>query len=75
MNQTFPVAGMTCQHCVSRVQTLLSSVAGVRSVVVDLMPPRAHVEGDDVDWAALAAALVGTSFELKPAVVAKKVVR
>ena len=45
----FRVDGMTCQHCVTRVQALLSSVAGVRHVTVDLMPPRAHVNGDDVD--------------------------
>ena len=75
MSQTFPVSGMTCQHCVMRVQTLLSSVAGVRHVTVDLMPPRAHVDGDDVDMSALAAALAGTQFDIKPAAVVKKMVR
>ena len=49
MNQIFPISGMTCQHCVTRVQTLLSSVTGVSNVTVDLLPPRAHVEGDDID--------------------------
>lgn len=75
MSQTFPVSGMTCQHCVARVQTLLSSVAGVRHVTVDLMPPRAHVDGDDIDMSALSAALSGTQFDIKPTIVAKKMAR
>ncbi len=75
MNQTFPISGMTCQHCVTRVQTLLSSVTGVSNVTVDLLPPRAHVEGDDIDFAVLAAALAGTQFELKAAPITKKMVR
>lgn len=64
MNQTFTVSGMTCQHCVARVQTALSSVTGVSSVNVSLMPPRATVEGEQVDFSALAAALAGTQFTL-----------
>lgn len=64
MQNTFTVSGMTCQHCVNRVQTALSSVAGVNHVVVSLMPPRATVEGDNIDVAALEAALAGTSFSV-----------
>lgn len=64
MNQTFNVTGMTCQHCVARVQSALSSVAGVSNVDVSLMPPRASVEGEHVDLSALAAALAGTQFTL-----------
>lgn len=64
MNQTYTVAGMTCQHCVARVQTALSSVTGVTSVVVTLLPPRATVEGNDIDLVALNAALADTSFSL-----------
>ena len=67
MTQTYPVAGMTCQHCVARVQTALSSVSGVTSVVVSLLPPRATVEGDEVDLAALNAALANTAFSLTSA--------
>ena len=67
MNHTFSVSGMTCQHCVARVQTALSSVTGVSSVNVSLMPPRATVEGEQVDFSALAAALAGTQFTLTDA--------
>ena len=75
MNQTFPISGMTCHHCVARVQTLLSSVTGVSNVTVDLLPPSVHVEGNDIDFAVLAAALAGTQFELKAAPITKKMVR
>ena len=67
MSQTFTIAGMTCGHCVARVETALRAVAGVTSVVVSLMPPRAVVEGDDVDFNALAAALAGTQFSMTQA--------
>lgn len=67
MSQTFTVSGMTCQHCVARVQTALASVAGVSNVNVSLMPPRASVEGDDIDFSALSAALAGTQFTLTDA--------
>ena len=67
MNQTFTVSGMTCQHCVARVQAALSSVAGVSNASVSLMPPRATVEGEHIDRSALAAALAGTQFTLSDA--------
>lgn len=67
MSQSFTVSGMTCQHCVARVQTALSSVSGVSSVVVGLTPPRAVVEGEHIDFAALAAALAGTQFSIAQA--------
>ena len=76
MNHTFSVSGMTCQHCVARVQTALSSVTGVSSVNVSLMPPRATIEGEQVDFSALAAALAGTQFTLTDApVIAPKAIK
>ncbi|AXF86713.1 Copper-transporting P-type ATPase [Ephemeroptericola cinctiostellae] len=76
MNQTYTVSGMTCQHCVARVQTALSSVAGVSNVNVSLMPPRATVEGEHIDLSALAAALAGTQFTLTDApVIAPKAIK
>lgn len=77
MSQSFTVSGMTCQHCVARVQTALSSVDGVSAVVVSLTPPRAVVDGNDVDLNALAAALAGTQFTIgeAPVVTAKPMKR
>lgn len=34
----YAVTGMTCQHCVTAVTTELRQLAGVRQVLVDLMP-------------------------------------
>jgi copper chaperone len=35
---TYKVTGMTCDHCVRAVAEELTSVDGVRSVAVELMP-------------------------------------
>ncbi len=35
---TYPVTGMTCEHCVSAVQQEVGALAGVRAVRVDLVP-------------------------------------
>lgn len=61
---TFIVSGMTCQHCVARVRDLLTQAADITDVSVNLMPPRAQVEGRHIDIHALNNALAGTSFEL-----------
>ena len=63
--QTYVVSGMTCQHCVARVQTTLSAVAGVDGVRVQLMPPRAVVSGS-APLPELQNALAGTSFKIEP---------
>lgn len=63
---TYAVSGMTCQHCVKNVQTKLSAVAGVSNVAVQLMPPRAVVEGAGVALADLESALAGSQFKIQP---------
>jgi copper chaperone CopZ len=35
---TYPVAGMTCEHCVHAVTAELSGLGGVTAVTVDLAP-------------------------------------
>lgn len=62
--QTYLVSGMTCQHCVARVQKTLSETEGVESVTVKLMPPRAVVSGS-ADLPALQNALAGTNFKIE----------
>ena len=62
--QTYLVSGMTCQHCVARVQKTLSETEGVESVTVQLMPPRAIVSGL-ADLPALQNALAGTNFKIE----------
>ena len=36
--QTFPVTGLTCEHCVGAVTSELSVLAGVTDVLIDLVP-------------------------------------
>ena len=56
------VRGMTCGHCSSRVERVLSLVPGVTSASVDLAAKRATVHGT-ASLAALIAAVTDTGFE------------
>lgn len=55
----FPIEGMSCQKCVKHVVAALTAAPGVKSAQVQLLPPVARVEFDDVvaTPAALAAAV------------------
>lgn len=44
MTHKFKVSGMTCNHCVKRVQKTLSEVKGVENVTVTLEPPEAEIK-------------------------------
>jgi copper chaperone CopZ len=38
MTTTYPVSGMTCEHCVNAVTSELGALDGVSEVTVDLIP-------------------------------------
>ncbi|WCB92743.1 hypothetical protein DSM104299_01442 [Baekduia alba] len=57
MSSTYPVQGMTCEHCARSVTEEVAEVVGVREVVVDLAAGRMVVHGDGVDDAAVRAAV------------------
>jgi len=61
---TYAVAGMTCQNCVRHATKALQAVRGVTKVEVTLEPPRAVVEGDGVDPAALREAVTEEGYTL-----------
>lgn len=46
MTHAYVISGMSCQSCVKRVTAALEGVAGIRSAVVTLDPPKADVEMD-----------------------------
>lgn len=50
------VSGMSCEACVEHVTRALQNVRGVQAVQVNL-PGTARVEGEDLDVAALVAAV------------------
>lgn len=41
------ITGMTCGHCLAKVQTALKSVSGVYSAIVDLPDGEAEVDFND----------------------------
>ncbi|TQS40228.1 heavy-metal-associated domain-containing protein [Cryptosporangium phraense] len=58
VTQTYPVTGMTCQHCVNAVESEVSGVAGVTGVDVDLAAGAVTVTSEaPVDLEALRAAV------------------
>ena len=55
--RTYTVDGMTCDHCVKAITSEVTQLAGVDAVAVDLASKTVRVSGDDVDDAAVAAAI------------------
>jgi Cu+-exporting ATPase len=63
----FPVSGMTCASCVSRVEQALSEVPGVISVNVNLASEKATVEYiEGTEFAELRRAVREAGYELGP---------
>jgi Cu+-exporting ATPase len=61
----FPVSGMTCASCVSRVEQALQGVPGVVSVAVNLASEKATVEyTDDADIGEMHRAVADAGYEL-----------
>jgi copper chaperone CopZ len=55
--RSYPVGGMTCAHCVAAVSGEVGKVRGVDQVDVDLETGIVTVVGDDLDDAAIGAAI------------------
>ena len=55
--RTYTVDGMSCDHCVKAITSEVTQLAGVDAVAVDLANRTVSVSGDDVDDAAVAAAI------------------
>ena len=58
------VPGMSCGHCEAAVKGEVGKVAGVTGVVVDLTTKIVTVEGDQLDVAAITAAIDEAGFEV-----------
>ncbi len=61
---TFTVPGMTCGHCEAAVKGEVGKVAGVAGVDVDLDTKIVTVDGDQLDSAAIVAAIDEAGFEV-----------
>lgn len=53
--RTYPVVGMTCDHCALAVREDVSGLAGVNAVAVELTGGRVTVTGTDLDDGAVRA--------------------
>jgi copper ion binding protein len=62
--QSYSVAGMTCQHCVMSVREEVGEIAGVSAVDVDLASGRLTVNGDQVSDDAVRAAVAEAGYEV-----------
>ena len=63
-SRTFPVVGMTCDHCVAAVAAAVGAVAGISTVSVDLQGASLTVTGERIDAQAIAAAVDGAGYAL-----------
>ncbi len=63
---TLKIQGMTCNHCVMRVQKALKGVAGVQDAQVDLQKAEAAVTFDEskVDTGKLSTAVVDAGYKV-----------
>ena len=64
---TFQVAGMSCGHCVSSVQSEVSTIEGVTAVDVNLATGQVTVTSDaPIDPSAVSAAVDEAGYEVVP---------
>ncbi len=59
----YTVSGMTCAHCVAAVSDEVGAVPGVSSVVIDLDTKQVAVHGENLDDAAIRAAIDEAGYE------------
>jgi copper chaperone len=63
MEITYTVQGMSCGHCTSAVEGEVAQVPGVEHVRADLDTKTVTVRGEDLDDAALRAAIDEAGYE------------
>lgn len=59
----YSVPAMSCSHCETAVKKEISGLPGVESVLVDLDSKRVEVTGEDLDDAAIRAAIEDAGYE------------
>ena len=59
----YTVPDMSCGHCEAAVKQEVSALAGVTDVIVDLESKRVEVTGNDLDDAAIRAAIEEAGYE------------
>jgi copper chaperone CopZ len=67
MTVTYAVPAMSCDHCRIAITSEVGAVRGVDAVDVDLETKLVRITGDDLDAAALVAAIDEAGYEAVPA--------
>lgn len=62
--RTFPIVGMTCDHCVAAVTAEVSAVPGISDVVISLQEASVTVSGEHIDESAIASAVDEAGYAL-----------
>jgi copper chaperone CopZ len=63
MEITYTIPGMTCGHCTAAVEAEVASVPGVDAVTADLETKQVAISGENLDDAALRAAIDEAGYE------------
>jgi copper chaperone len=63
----YTVPGISCDHCVRAISDEVGRVNGVRTVTVDVDTKLVTVRGEELDDAALRAALDEAGYDVPPA--------
>ena len=63
-SRTYTVPGMSCEHCRAAVTEEVAAVPGVTAVDVDLGAKRVDVHGEDLDDAAIRAAIDEAGYDV-----------
>jgi len=66
MTVELTIEGMSCEHCVARVQKALAGVEGVTAAEVTLEPGSATVRGEDLNVADLVEAVDRVGYTARP---------
>jgi copper chaperone len=61
---TYSVVGMSCGHCRAAITAEVEQLAGVTSVDIDLPAKRVSVAGDELDDAAIRAAIYEAGYDV-----------
>jgi copper chaperone len=61
---TYTVPGLSCGHCRAAITAEVEQVAGVTSVDIDLPARRVSVAGDELDDAAIRAAIDEAGYDV-----------
>ncbi|KAF1303340.1 copper chaperone CopZ [Enterococcus saccharolyticus] len=67
MKQTFAINGMSCQHCVGRVEKAVHELPGIKKVKVNLKKQNGVIKFDETETSAesIVAAINETGYEAK----------